>query len=150
MIPGPAPCSRRTCSSEEGKGKEKKSLKCLTFDPSPYFRSHIIPVLLNLLESRDQHVRLTLLAHLGGYAPLCEEEELVSVVLREVLVGLKDSSDQVVGATLRALGDLVPLLGGDLVMGTSRRHIFTDAQPRVCVRGVLGSVHLKPTFLISL
>ena len=98
-----------------------------------HFRSHVIPVLLNLLESRDQHVRLILLAHLGGYAPLCEREELVGVVLPEVLVGLKESSDEVVGATLHALGDLVPLLGGDLVMGTSRKHIFTDAQPRVCL-----------------
>ncbi len=93
----------------------------------------MIPILLNLLESRNQHVRLTLLAHVRGYAPLCEEEELVGVVLPEVLMGLKDNSDEVVKGTLHALGDLVPLLGADVVMGTSRRHIFSDAQPRVCL-----------------
>lgn len=76
-------------------------------------------------------MRLTLLSHLGGYAPLCSNEDLVGVVLPEVLVGLKDTSDEVVRATLHALGELVPLIGADLVMGTSRKHIFTDAKPRV-------------------
>ena len=57
----------------------------------------------------------------------------MGVVLPEVLVGLKDSSEEVVSGTLHALGDLVPLLGADVVMGTSRKHVFSNAQPRVCV-----------------
>ena len=96
-----------------------------------YYRVHLVPLLLDLLESREYHVRLTLLDHLGHFAPLCDHEDLVSVVLPEVLVGLKDTSDDMVRATLRALGELVPLLGADLVMGTSRKQVFTDAQPRV-------------------
>ena len=36
-----------------------------------------------------------------------------------------------VQATLRALADLVPLLGADVVMGTSRIAVFADTKPRV-------------------
>ena len=99
----------------------------------PYlsYRSHVVPLVLNLLESRDYHVRLTLLAHLGGYAPLCDHEDLVGVVLPEVLMGLKDTSEELVAATLHGLGELVPLLGADVVMGTNRKQLFNDAQPRV-------------------
>lgn len=105
-------------------------------------RSHVIPLILNLLESRECHVRLILLAYVGSFAPLCDQEDLEGVVLPEVLLGLKETRDDVVQATLHALGDLVPLLGADAVMGTSRKQVFTDAQPRVS-----QSVHLKENVL---
>lgn len=109
----------------------------------------MIPLLLDLLESREYHVRLTLLHHLRHFAPLCDQEELMGVVLPEVLVGLKESKDELVAATLHALGDLVPLLGADTVMGmpTPRRQVFTDAQPRVsnvtCLSEMCGVQCLK-------
>ena len=40
-----------------------------------------------------------------------------------------------VQATLRALADLVPLLGADVVMGTSRTAVFADTKPRVRRKG---------------
>ena len=83
------------------------------------------------MESRDLHVRVLLLRHLGGFISLCDQKDLVGVVLPEVLVGLKDNSDEMVAATLHALAELVPYVGAELVMGTSRKRIFTDAQPRV-------------------
>ena len=55
----------------------------------------------------------------------------MGVVLAEVLMGLKDTSEELVAATLRGLGELVPLLGADVVMGTNRKQLFNDAQPRV-------------------
>ena len=57
----------------------------------------------------------------------------MDVLLPEVLVGLKDNNNELVAGTLHALGDLIPLLGADTVMGTPtpRKQIFTDAQPRV-------------------
>ena len=52
-------------------------------------------------------------------------------VCLQVLVGLHDVSDEMVQATLRALADLVGLLGGETVIGTARSTIFADSTPRV-------------------
>ena len=101
------------------------------YPPPPPHRSHVIPLLLNLMESREYHVRFTLLPHIKDFASLCTQEDLVGTVLPEVLIGLRDNSEELVQVTLHALGDLIPHLGADLIMGTSRKQIFTDAQPRV-------------------
>ena len=104
------------------------------------------------MESHDYHVRMVLLEHLLHFAPLCPREELTTSLLPEVhthtrththththciakpslkvLVGLRDVSDEMVQATLRALADLVGLVGGEVVMGTSRSAIFADSAPR--------------------
>ena len=47
------------------------------------------------------------------------------------MLGLQETQDDLVQATLRALADLVPLLGADVVMGTSRTAVFADTKPRV-------------------
>ena len=49
----------------------------------------------------------------------------------QVLLGLRDSHDEMVEATLHALGYLVPLMGADAVIGAERKSVFTDAKPRV-------------------
>ncbi len=104
--------------------------------PFYLIRAHLLPLFLNLLENRDFHVRVLLLHHIGSFVSLCNHDDLVGVVLPEVLVGLKDSSDEMVSVTLHALGELVPYVGAELVMGTSRKRIFMDAQPRVRVKGM--------------
>lgn len=48
----------------------------------------------------------------------------------QILVGMRDDHDELVAATLSALATLVPLLGASVVMGTSRKRVFTDVQPR--------------------
>ena len=51
------------------------------------------------------------------------------------MLGLQETQDDLVQATLRALADLVPLLGADVVMGTSRTAVFADTKPRVRRKG---------------
>ena len=94
-------------------------------------RAHLLPLLLNLMESRECHVRMTLLHHLGGFVSLCSNDELMGMVLPEVLVGLTDLNCDLVQATFHALGDLVPYTGADIILGMPRRRIFTNTQPRV-------------------
>ena len=112
-------------------------------------RAHILPLLLDLLETRDSHVRLVLLEHIESFAYLCSSEdikefllpEVCSIVVKifalsrsvQVLVGLKATQDDIVAATLRTLSVLVPLVGSATVMGTSKskKAIFTDARPKV-------------------
>ncbi|CAI8058055.1 Protein-associating with the carboxyl-terminal domain of ezrin [Geodia barretti] len=110
----------------------------MTFDPcricplfdEDLFTYHAVPLLLNLMESHDYHVRMVLLEHLVQFTPLCPREELVGSLLPEVLVGLHDVSDEMVQATLRALADLVSLVGGETIVGTTRSCIFADSTPR--------------------
>lgn len=91
------------------------------------FVTHVIPLLLSLLESRDKHVRLLLLKYLRVFAPLFKNDDLKAVVLPEVLVGLRDSCDEIVSSTLHTLGDLVPLLGAKAVVGNPGRPIFAGS-----------------------
>ena len=93
--------------------------------------AHILPLLLNLLESRELHVRMTLLAYLPSFACVIPQQELVSVVLPEVLIGLNDTRGELVSATLHTLAEMVPLIGPEAVIGTTRRQVFVDSQPRV-------------------
>ena len=103
----------------------------------PSLSAHILPLLLNHLESRELHVRMTLLAHLPSFACVIHQQVLVGTVLPEVLVGLNDTRGEVVTATLHTLAELVPLVGPEAVIGTTRRQIFVDSQPRVRVFGCL-------------
>ena len=52
-------------------------------------------------------------------------------ILPEVLIGLKDYRVEMIQATLHALGDLVPLVGTEAVLGRSTEQLFADAKPRV-------------------
>lgn len=56
-------------------------------------------------------------------------DELKSQILPELLVGIKDHDDQLVSTTLRALADLVPILGAAAVIGGNRGKLFTDGRP---------------------
>ena len=56
--------------------------------------------------------------------PVLEED-----ILPQLLLGMKDTSDDLVAATLKALADLVPILGAKTVVGRNRRKIFADGRP---------------------
>jgi len=51
----------------------------------------------------------------------------------QLLVGIKDTNEQLVSATLRALADLIPLLGAATVIGGKRAKLFTDGRPKVSI-----------------
>ena len=42
---------------------------------------------------------------------------------------MRDSNDEVVCATLKALASLVPILGASKVVGKKRRKVFADGSP---------------------
>lgn len=49
----------------------------------------------------------------------------------QLLVGIKDTNDNIVASTLRALSLLVPILGAAIVIGGKRARLFTDGRPNV-------------------
>lgn len=52
----------------------------------------------------------------------------------QLLVGIKDTNDQLVSATLKTLADLVPILGAATVIGGRRAKLFNDGRPTYSVK----------------
>ncbi|KAH0564058.1 protein-associating with the carboxyl-terminal domain of ezrin [Cotesia glomerata] len=93
------------------------------------FKSHLVPKLLQMFCVRDTSIRLLLLSHLNSFIYAFQIDELKNQILPELLVGIKDHDDHLVSVTLRALADLVPILGAAAVIGGKRGKLFTDGRP---------------------
>ncbi|XP_069690134.1 protein-associating with the carboxyl-terminal domain of ezrin [Periplaneta americana] len=94
------------------------------------YKEYVIPRLLQMFCVRDAQIRLLLLAHFSSFCHSFSEEQLRTLVLPELLVGIKDTNEQLVSVTLRALADLVPVLGAAAVIGGKRAKLFTDGRPK--------------------
>lgn len=95
------------------------------------YRQYIVPQLLQIFCVRDAQIRLVLLKHFNHYFDMFTMEQLKNQILPELLVGIKDTNDVLVTATLRALAELVPVLGAAAVIGGKRGRLFTDGRPLV-------------------
>lgn len=107
---------------------EKNDLATGLFTTST-FKSILVPRLLQMFCIRDVSIRLLLLSHFNSFVHVFDVDELKSHILPELLVGIKDTNGDLVCATLRALADVVPILGAAAVIGGNRGKLFTDGRP---------------------
>lgn len=93
------------------------------------FKEHVKPRLMQLFGVRDNQIRSLLLTHFSKFVHVFSQEELSQHILPELLLGIKDTDDSLVAATLICLSELVPILGADTVIGGKRSKFFTDGRP---------------------
>ncbi|KAF8381837.1 hypothetical protein PRIPAC_70979 [Pristionchus pacificus] len=98
--------------------------------PLDLYRETVLPECTHVLRVRDLHVRLAILIHIQSIAPHYSREQLCSVVLPEILIGLDDPDDRIVAATLKAMSILVPLVGADAVLGRAKTSESTPSSNR--------------------
>lgn len=94
------------------------------------FTTYIVPKILEIFGVRDAQIRLILLEYFTSYMKLFSLEGLKDQLLPQLLLGIKDTNDILVAATLRCLADLVPVLGAAVVVGRNRGRLFADGRPQ--------------------
>ncbi|KAK6641111.1 hypothetical protein RUM44_012813 [Polyplax serrata] len=94
------------------------------------FKHFVIPKLLKIFCVRDVQIRIILLNNFHLFCHVFTTEQLRNQVLPELLVGIKDVNDDLVSLTLKALSQLVLLLGATTVIGGKRAKLFTDGRPK--------------------
>ncbi|KAI1285423.1 Protein-associating with the carboxyl-terminal domain of ezrin [Halotydeus destructor] len=94
------------------------------------FESHIVPVILKLFCVKNAPLRLVLLEYLSDYAHLISEDVVLSTLLPQITLGLKDTNDALLAATFKAMGQLVHTFGGNIIVG-QRTKIFSNDTPRL-------------------
>ncbi|CAH4015686.1 unnamed protein product [Pieris brassicae] len=103
---------------------EQNGFFCVTI-----FKEYLKPRVIQLFSVRDSQIRMLLLSHFSKYVNVFSHEELAHQILPELLLGIKDTDDDLVSATLMCLSELVPILGADTVVGGKRTKLFTDGRP---------------------
>lgn len=94
------------------------------------FTKFVTPKIQQLFLVRDIQIRLVLLEYFSAYMNYFSNKEILSGhILPQLLLGIKDTNDELVAATLRCLADLVPILGSSVVIGCNRCRIFSDGKP---------------------
>lgn len=94
------------------------------------FTKYVAPKIQQLFLVHDIQIRLILLEYFSAYMNHFESNSVLSEqILPQLLLGIKDTNDSLVAATLRCLADLVPILGSSIVIGRNRGRLFADGRP---------------------
>lgn len=93
------------------------------------FQDFVVPQMRTMFAVCDTGIRMVLLEHFSQYCSAIDLDTLEDDILPALLLGLKDTNPVLVAATLRALADLVPLLGPAKVIGNNRSKVFSDGSP---------------------
>ncbi|XP_035684200.1 protein-associating with the carboxyl-terminal domain of ezrin-like [Branchiostoma floridae] len=119
-----------TPSTEKNRSEEFIPGQVNPILPAAVYREHVIPILADLFAVHEEHVRMILLHHFPAFAEQFDPELIRRRILRQLLLGLKDTNDQIVAATFRALAEVVPVLGGEVVVGGQRKKFFKEGRPK--------------------
>ncbi|XP_060074316.1 protein-associating with the carboxyl-terminal domain of ezrin-like [Ylistrum balloti] len=94
------------------------------------FRTYVVPEIYRVFHCHDYNIRMILLTYLRHYVNLFEKESLEDVILPQVLLGLRDTNEDLAALSLRSLAELVPLLGRQTVIGGKAKTYFKKGMPK--------------------
>ncbi len=94
------------------------------------FKMQIIPLICKMYCVRDLQIRLLLLQYLPNYAKLISKGCFRQFILPQILLGIKDSNDELVSLTFKAMSHLVNIFGSSLVLG-QRVKLFSSGIPKI-------------------
>lgn len=91
------------------------------------FEENILPHIMKLYFVHDYKIRLLLLQYLPHYGSLIKKTRLKKILLPQILLGIKDSDQELVSLTFRAIAVLIDIFGVITVLGgTNRSRYFTS------------------------
>ena len=93
------------------------------------FRLYMVPLILRLYARRELSLRIILLKFFKYYVYIFSYQQQTQLH-QEILIGLRDSQEEIARLTFFALGELTSYLGVTGVTGRDVKVIFTDPQPR--------------------
>jgi len=93
------------------------------------FKTRIIPLICKLYCIRDLRIRSLLLQYLPNYASFISTACLRQLVLPQILIAMKDTNDELVALTFKAISHLVTIFGANVVLGP-RLKLFTNGIPK--------------------
>lgn len=66
------------------------------------------------------------------------------------MLGIRDTNEELVAATLHTLADLVPILGASVVIGNGCSKLFADGRPSVSREGQIVLIEIYPFLRLTL
>lgn len=91
------------------------------------FQENILPHIMKLYFVHDYKIRLLLLQYLPHYGSFITKTRLKKILLPQILLGIKDSDQELVSLTFRAIAVLIDIFGVITVLGgTNRSRYFTS------------------------
>ncbi|XP_060580541.1 protein-associating with the carboxyl-terminal domain of ezrin-like isoform X2 [Ruditapes philippinarum] len=94
------------------------------------FKQYVVPKLVKILAVHDCHIHILLLQYFPKFVHLIDMEDLEFEVFPQILLGLRDSSEQIAALSLHALAEMVPILGREIVIGGKSKTFFKERQPK--------------------
>ncbi|XP_045201253.2 protein-associating with the carboxyl-terminal domain of ezrin-like isoform X2 [Mercenaria mercenaria] len=94
------------------------------------FKMYVVPKLVKILSVHDYHIHILLLQYFPYFVHLIDKEDLEFDVFPQVLLGLRDCSEQIASLSLHALAEMVPVLGRDVVIGGKSKNYFKEGRPK--------------------
>ncbi|XP_065578052.1 protein-associating with the carboxyl-terminal domain of ezrin-like isoform X2 [Artemia franciscana] len=104
------------------------------------FKKYIIPEIVKVFHVREVEIRLIFLRQFHRFFEYIEITTLIQEVLPEIMLGIRDTHNDLVSETLKVLSLLVSRFGGESVLGGKRLKIFADGRPKILSANIDASL----------
>ncbi|XP_052092631.1 protein-associating with the carboxyl-terminal domain of ezrin-like [Mytilus californianus] len=125
------------------------------------YRSYVIPELYKAFCCHEINIRTLLLKFFPCYVDLFDKEKLEDIIFPQILLGIRDTNEELAALSLHCLADMISILGRDVVIGGRSKTYFIEGLPKNVnanlqekdpaknINGVIGKVKLKDLATLS-